>query len=182
LAEFCVLTAGLLIYQVQNLFVFDTIPASLMFYSYLGFVGYLWWEVSRLPKNQKVSRQSWAVRGSAFLGLTITVSYAVAFYLLYSTVIIPARISKNTNYGYAYAGVDPQKASAYFDTAATLPFNFDSQEVGAKYADFATSLAASAFGVQNAKAELAAVQLRKATDYEQNVAERIQNDPRICTG
>jgi O-antigen ligase len=41
LAEGTLLFAGMLSYQIQNLFVFDSVPSSLMFYIYVAFFGYL---------------------------------------------------------------------------------------------------------------------------------------------
>ena len=52
LAEFCFLLTAFLAYQIQNLFVFDTVPASLMFFAFAGFAGYIWGIAKSEKKNK----------------------------------------------------------------------------------------------------------------------------------
>lgn len=174
LPELCVLAGGLLVYQIQNLFVFDTIPASLMYYCYLGFAGFLWFELSSKPNAAKpVSRPE--NFSPVFLAAVTAVCGAVMAYTIYATVWMPARIAKAVNYGYAYASADPHLGAEYFATATNLPFNFDRQETASRYADFAVALASGPL-VQEDPVFLSK-EIQSAVDYEHNVASGVGNDP-----
>ncbi|MCX6797252.1 MAG: O-antigen ligase family protein [Candidatus Doudnabacteria bacterium] len=135
LFEFIVLETGLVVYQIQNLFVFDNVSASLMFYVYFAFAGFLWQESSPPLPKQKNKEKNWQYL-QTFGYAVFAVSCLVCLYALYATEIIPMRISKNVNYGYAYSSVDPKKGLGYFDKALSLPFNIDPGETAMKYADF----------------------------------------------
>ncbi len=173
--EACVFLAAIFSYQIQNLFVFDTIPASLMFYSFLGFVSYLHYEANfqKLTKAQAAAMQSRLPAGFAWVGAAL--AGVAGIYLVVITNIIPARASKNVNYGYAYAWVDPYKAAEYFKAATSLPFNFDLSESASKYTDFATGLMRGNFMAQDAG--LVGKQLSAALKLQKEVALRVPNDP-----
>lgn len=139
LYEFLVLETGLAVYQIQNLFVFDNVSASLFFYVYFAFAGFLWQEtrfVFLKPKNKEKSSRYF----SNFGYMVFVVSCLICLYGLYATEIIPIRISKNVNYGFAYASADPKKSINYFDQALSLPFNIDPGETAVKYADAVLSI------------------------------------------
>ncbi len=136
LAEFCFLLAALLSYQIQNLTVFDNVSASLTFYVFLGFVGYVYQisASSNLPDKKKDKNLS-------PLGLLPAVAGGVAaviiLYVVYAANFAPMSAAKNVNYGFAYASVDPAKALGYFEDMSEMPFNFDKTESSNRYADFA---------------------------------------------
>ena len=55
--EFSILVAGLIAYQAQNMFVFDTVSASVAYFVFLGFLAYMWGEVSDLEQVAKVENR-----------------------------------------------------------------------------------------------------------------------------
>ena len=138
LTEGCVLFGGLLVYQIQNLFVFDSVAASMMFYLFLGLCGYLWEESSEQAAAKKAPPPK--TLPAIFLNVVLVLSIILMFYAQYITNLLPARAAKNTNYGFAYSAVDPKKARNYFDAALSETFNLDPGETASKYADFAISL------------------------------------------
>ncbi len=144
LEEFCLLLGALFSYQVQNLTVFDTVPASLMFYGFMGFAGYVWTisQTSLVEVKAKEALPVFNIRPLAFSALGVT--FLLMAYTIYATEIIPMQIAKNVNYGFAYASVDPAKAFEYFQVATSLPFNFDKTETASKFDEFAANYARSA--------------------------------------
>lgn len=171
LLQMCVLLAGFASYFVQNLFVFDTIPASMMFYVFVGFAAYLWNEVSSVSGK---SPQATPALGSGSLATaSFLVTAAVSAYAVYVTNIVPAQAAKNINYGYAYAGTDPVKAQAYFQDAVNSPFNFDKQDTGQRYSDLAQAVAQS----QKLDPETAKKIVGDIVEFQKGVAQSIGNDP-----
>jgi O-antigen ligase len=162
-AEMSFLLAALLAYQIQNLFVFDTVPASLMFFSFLGFAGYMLSVSKNAPKAQKAQTKNASL--PAFSAAVFGIGALVAGYAIYATNIIPMAIAKDVNYGYAYAGVDPTKSVDYFNKALTLPFNFDPAETGSKYSDFATGFIRSS---NDQNRDLALQTLNSSIAYMEN--------------
>jgi O-antigen ligase/tetratricopeptide (TPR) repeat protein len=153
LLEFCALFAGLLAYQIQNLTVFDTVPASLMFYCFMGFAGYLWVASINEDKKDKTQIKKKGHSSNEALGWAVfCVSAVVMGYLVYASNVLPMEAAKAVNYGYAYSSVDVEKADAYFQRAETLPFNFDKTETANRYASFASGLARTATADQQAEA------------------------------
>jgi O-antigen ligase/tetratricopeptide (TPR) repeat protein len=142
LFEFCALLAGLMVYQIQNLTVFDTVPASLAFYCYMGLVAYIWYsvELSVKQKPEKTFMPAQSALPIAAFGVALLMSG----YVIYAANVVPIQIAKSVNYGVAYASVDPGIADSYFQHAFSLPFNFDKTESADKYADFASGLSRSA--------------------------------------
>ncbi|MDR3642607.1 MAG: O-antigen ligase family protein [Candidatus Doudnabacteria bacterium] len=146
LTEFSLLLAALLAYQIQNLTVFDTVPASIAFYCLMGLAGFIWdAQLSSNGGNGKAAptpkfKPADPILPAAAFGAALV----VAAYLVYSTNIVPMEIAKAVNYGYAYSSVDPAKADEYFQRAVTLPFNFDKTQVAQKYAEFSINLERSA--------------------------------------
>ncbi|MCL5666495.1 MAG: O-antigen ligase family protein [Patescibacteria group bacterium] len=155
--ETCVLLAGMLAYQIQNLFVFDTISASVAFFIYMGFGAYLWHEseLEKKPAHKKIM----SGLSPAFVNAAAGVSAVAVIYAIYLTSIVPGRVAKNINYGYAYSGIDPVKAEQYFEAARNQPFVFDPGELGVRYADFAANVA------QNPPQGLSKEEIGKITDH-----------------
>jgi O-antigen ligase/tetratricopeptide (TPR) repeat protein len=134
--ELCFLLCGMVAYQIQNLFVFDSVSASLMFYIFVGFCGFLWSEsqIENLEYKKLVPSISFdLIFGWSVFGVTLL----VMFYIQYATNIMPARAMKATQYGYAYAAIDPKKAKKFFDETRQNPYNFDVGESASRFADFA---------------------------------------------
>jgi O-antigen ligase/tetratricopeptide (TPR) repeat protein len=141
LFEFCALLSGLFVYQIQNLTVFDTVPASLAFYSLVGLAGYILTASIEPDKNKPekgldVSNQTFAYTAGGLM-------LVVMIYVIYATNITPMKISSLVNYGFAYSSIDPQKADNYFQEAVNLPFNFDKTQTAQKYAEFSSNLSRS---------------------------------------
>lgn len=139
-----VLFAGIIAYQVQNLFVFDTISASITIFCLLSFIAYLH-ELRQDASVVTVKEKSRAWASSAAVVAGIFVLYG-----LYASVAMPYKAAVALNYGYAYGRVDAVKANEYFQDAIKAPFQFDTAEVASKYAEFATGLVSHPAAAQNA--------------------------------
>ena len=175
LVEFSVLLAALLVYQVQNLTVFDTVPASLMFYSFMGFAGYIW-ESSKAIGVVKKEVPVNSLSNEPFSWTVFGISSVVVAYVIFVGNVIPLVIAKNVNYGYAYASADPNKADGYFQTAISQPFNFDKTQTASKYSEFAQNLVRSAFSGAGSR-ELAGKVLDESINYLQETLKEQFNDP-----
>ncbi|MDE2311650.1 MAG: O-antigen ligase family protein [Patescibacteria group bacterium] len=170
--QLALLLAGFVSYFVQNLFVFDTIPASLMFYVFVGFAGFLW---SELSAGQNGRAKQKLVSGPPALALTASgLTLIVAVYAVYVTNIVPAQAARDVNYGYAYASVDPKVGVAYFKAALDSPFNFDPQDTAQRFSDFSAQTAQKYYS-QDLNFALDTAQ--RALDFEQQTARGIGNDP-----
>src|SRR3989344_226202 len=176
LFQSCLLLAGFLAYQFQNLFVFDTVPASVAFYCFLGFLGYLSYEI-----NFKKSELNGSVTGKNqnFAKVVFVISGVLAVYIVYAGNWMPARAAKNVNYGYAYLSADLRKSIEYFNKAITYPFNFDFTETGSKFGDLASNLSAGVDRGNAEKLKSAQEQIKKILAYEISVSEKVSNDPVI---
>ena len=170
LLEMSVLAAGFASYFVQNLFVFDTIPASMMFYLFVGFSAYIWMEVSRTDTKQP---QKKAANLQGLAAVSAIVAGLVAIYAVYLTNVVPAGAAKDVNYGYAYIGVDITKAFDYFNSAANSSFNFDPQDTAQRFSNLAVPIAQST----QISSSQAVSMVNTITDYEKQVAQSIGNDP-----
>jgi O-antigen ligase/tetratricopeptide (TPR) repeat protein len=140
LLEFCALLAALLVYQIQNLTVFDTIPASLTYFGLAGLAGYILTAANEASEKKVIKNNN--VKSLESLALAFGgVSFVVICYLIYVGNILPMSIGKNVNYGYAYASVDPARANDFFQAAVNAPFNFDKTQTAQKYSEFASAYA-----------------------------------------
>ncbi len=176
LNEATMLFCGLVAYEIQNLFVFDTVSASLSFYVLMGVIAYMIWEGRRDPQAEKEGRRRQAAGAGSSLGwASFGVAGIVMIYLVYVANVLPMRIAKDVNYGYAYSGADLEKSVSYFTDAINAPFNMDPAEVGGRYADFAARLPQNPLAQKDP--QLAAQQIKTALDYERGVAEKLGNDP-----
>ncbi len=178
LTELCLLFCGFIVYQVQNLFVFDTVPASLVFFLFVGFAGFLWEESEAGGKAEKKSAIKDGLKmHPAFSFAVFGLTFIFCGYAVYGTNIMPIRASKNVNYGYAYGSVDAAKAEKYFQTALSLPFNFDLSESGSKYQEFVLNL------VQSGGQNLGRERVSRILDFSLNnmvfLAETTGNNPAL---
>jgi O-antigen ligase len=171
LGEFCVLLAGLLAYQIQNLFVFENVSSSLLYYMVLALAAYLWLKV-KSPAAGEPKPVAHVSDGTLAFSVFVVAS-CVCAYAFYAGNLVPAVIARNVNYGFAYSSVDPQKAYSYFHNAASLPFNIDPGETGSRYASFATVWAQNNTDKSSVPAALqslndAAFMLERAVDKQFN--------------
>ena len=172
LSEMCLLFAGLIAYQIQNLFVFDTVSASVAFYAFLGFSSYVWTESkNNITNDRNLNRGISSVKA--------TVSFAGAFiiicYLVYITNITSLEAAKRVNFGYVYTSYEPQIAANYFESALLVPMNLDPRETAGRYSDFVATLVASEGAVQNSG--FVSEQLEKSLKAQRAVTETTKNDP-----
>lgn len=175
-AEFSALLGGFAAYNAQNFFVFDTVSASVMFFAFAGFAGYLWQESRQETAVQKseikAKSQNWLKLTAA---ITALASGPAVLYLLYAANFVPMEVSKNVQYGRAYASYDYKAAAGYFEKARSLPFNFDKLETSARFADFAVNLAQGDTLSQDP--DFVKDQLRSAYNYQTQIAESVGNYP-----
>jgi O-antigen ligase len=173
LSEFCLLVGGLITYQIQNLFVFDTVGASMAFFIYIGFMAYLLYEASGGASAAKTDK----LKGldPLFCNVAFGLSIAIVLYVVYLANITGMQVAKDINYGYAYSTVNPQTAKNYFEAADNSPFDFDPIQFSSKYADFATSLASSP--PQGTSNQFVSQNIQDAIDAQQEAINRVSNDP-----
>ncbi len=170
LLEFAFLLGALLAYQIQNLTVFDTVPASLMFFAFTGFSAYVWF-VSYEQSNQKKSK---IAESQGLAWAVALVAVVLSSYALYATNAAPMMAAKRVNYGYAYATVDPAKGLEYFRSMASLPFNFDKTESSGKFGDFASAFVRGQYGNYP---ELSMEALNEALAYSEEALAEAPNNP-----
>ncbi len=140
LVEFLLLAAGIVVYQIQNLFVFDNVSGSLMFFAYTAFCAFLWQQSNELSAQKPVQKKNSLPNleaGWAALGI----SALVAVYAVYASNVLPMQAASGVNYGYAYASVDPKKSLDFFESAVNTPFNFDLGESAARFGESALGMA-----------------------------------------
>ena len=180
LMEFCLLLTGFTAYTLQNLFVFDTIPASLMFYVFLGFAAFLWKELREIPGRKKIYESG---MDSMFVNFATIAACLCMAYVIYAGNIAGARIAKAVNYGYAYGSTNPQSkeylqniqiANSYFQQMRELPFNFDPMETSGKFSDYVVS---NASFINEKNHELAKKSLSEAINFQESSISRVPNDP-----
>ncbi|MBL8030565.1 MAG: O-antigen ligase family protein [Candidatus Doudnabacteria bacterium] len=173
--EGVLLLCGLLVYQVQNLFVFDTVSASMTFFIYTAFTAFLWEKILQPEdqKNKKVKGQAQASQGLAYS--VFSVGLLVAIYAIWVGNALPLKASKNTNYGYAYAQAGRYKeAVAYFKDAVSQGFNFDQSETSHKYQEFVLGLLRNP---QDSNREFVDTAVKGAIDAMENVLATNPHNP-----
>ncbi len=133
---FLALSAGMLAYQVQNLFVFDTVPAAITFFVFIGFLGYLAEEYNQDAAEEKPKKSvpSW-------YSLVFAVLLAGVMYTVYVTDIGTWTVLRDVNYALAIDVQNAQQTKIFFDHAAVQPFVYDRGEIGTKYEAFAVKVA-----------------------------------------
>lgn len=170
--QMALLLAGFVSYFVQNLFVFDTIPASMMFYVFVGFSAFLWQESAQVEGTPLKAKNIYTPDG--FGWAVFLVSGVVVLYSVYATNYLPAKAAKDVNYGFAYAAVNPQKALDYFNAAKDSPFNFDLQDTAQRFSESINNIVQQQPGLGPDAQRQA---LNDATAFQKQVAEQINNDP-----
>jgi O-antigen ligase/tetratricopeptide (TPR) repeat protein len=170
LSEFCLLLAGLVAYQVQNLFVFDTVSPSVVFYGFLGLVVYMWGE------SQESVRAEKPVFGTGKAKAVFILSSLSVLVVVYIGNVQSIQAARFINYGYNYAAYDPIKAADYFNSAFRLKFNLDPREAANRYSDFVSLLLGDAELLsQNQK--FVSDQLSLALQKQRAITYRTNNDP-----
>lgn len=168
--EMAVLIAGFFAYSFQNLFVFDTIAASVMFYLFCGFAGYCL-EVLRDSKAQNRAKFVPGILPNVVLG----VSGVVMLYALFVTNIFPIRASKDINIGLAYAQRDPKITAAYFESMRSNTANFDQPAGANRFSEYLETLLRSDMASKDSKFVID--QVDKVTEFQRQVTEKFSNDP-----
>ncbi len=174
LMEMCVLAAAIITYQVQNLFVFDTVSASVAFWAFMGFAAYLW-HAAQEEASAVLEQGQKPVFESSFMYATLGVACCVMLYVVYISNIVSMQAAKRVNYGFAYTEYDPHKAADYFASALSLAFNLDPRETVNRYSDFTHRLLN--MENKNVKIEFITEQVDKATAAQRSITEQVKNDP-----
>lgn len=166
LVEFLVLSGGFAAYLVQNLFVFDTVSASVAFFIICGLAGYFL-EGSPAAQTKNAPRSLAAIFAAAGVLLSA--------YLIYVTNILPILASRAVNYGFAYSQRQQEIGARYFSQAISNPANFDLPATANRYSEFVDELIQSSLVDDNPQFVLE--QIKKSDDFQKDVAEKIKNDP-----
>jgi pentatricopeptide repeat protein len=146
LCGFALLTAALVAYQVQDLTLFDSVGPSLTFFAVLGLAGYMWQaDSARGVAESETSSRPYSARRKVAWWAVVPAS-AAALMAIYMTNLAPAQVAADLSRGQSLAISDPQDAAGYFDSATTLPYNFDTTETANKYAEFLSYFAQVATG------------------------------------
>jgi O-antigen ligase/cytochrome c-type biogenesis protein CcmH/NrfG len=132
LAEALFLFGGLLVYQLQNLFVFDNIASSLGFYLFLGLAAFML-QVSLSKQSEKKNKTD--SLSPIFLQTLFGLSSVAAVLLLVYSNFLPMKAARGVNYGFAYATVDFATSDRYFKENSFGAFNLDPGETAVKYSD-----------------------------------------------
>ncbi len=150
LPELLALSGGAIAYQIQNLFVFDNVSASLTFFVYLVFAVYLYSSAVLDSSSSSKTKKPQVYRElpEVFAQVSAVVALIGSAWFFYLGVYLPAQAAYNVNYGYAYINADYKISEQYFRTALDLPFNFDYGESALKYSDLPLALASSQQAMQ----------------------------------
>lgn len=179
LAEACLLAGGMITYQVQNLFVFDTVSASVAFYAFLGLLSYI---LSETGEEKTVEEKSRLFSVNLLLGL-LGAGILASAYLVYLTNIQSIEAAKRTNFGYAYTSYDPKIAAQYFESALSVSFNLDPRETVNRYSDYAATLVNMSDWL-NKQPDFVASQVDNALAEQKKITYQTKNDPllwmRLC--
>lgn len=176
LLEFLLLVTGMVVYQIQNLFVFDNVSSSLMFYAYLACCAILWQESAQSKTGGKAAaaEQGKVWRASPEMAYAVFgISAVVAVYAVYASNALPMQAAGGVNYGYAYAGVDPKKSLGFFEDAVNTPFNFDLGETASRFGESALGMAYN----QNVPKDLVVEALNKSIDALKAAVAAVNNNP-----
>lgn len=144
LSESVVLLGGVVAYQVQNIFVFDTVSTSTVFIIITAFCGYIYRE-SLLENLKKTNIKKDRSLIAMYADKIFIVIFMFVLYSNYLWNIIPMTVAKDVNYGYAYSSVDGKKSLEYFTSAEDSYFNFDKLETFSRK----TELVNASFGGKN---------------------------------
>ncbi len=171
LLESCLLLTGFLAYGFQNLFVFDTIPASMMFFVILGFGGFLWHESRELPAEKKKNQNKLPM---TFIVTVTGLSAVFMVYTIYVLNVTGLHVSKAVNYGYAYSSVNPDASLSYFKKSIDSPYDFDPIQTASKYSESVVNWVNNPQGKTESFVDQS---LESAITAEQKAISRVPNDP-----
>ena len=133
LGESALLLAGFLAYQIQNLFVFDTVSASLAFYIFLGFIGYLWNEANDTLKKPKFSVPA----PGHLAGMVMWLGLPVMLYIVFALNITGYKIARALNIAKVFQTENFDAAKIMLDKAVESSFNFYWKDTAYEYSNFA---------------------------------------------
>jgi O-antigen ligase len=172
LLEMCVLLGGIITYQVQNLFVFDTVSASVAFYIFLGLMSYMWSESKNLDGSKALDKFE---KNSDWKIAVLAISALLMLYVVYISNIMSLEAAKRVNFGYSYSEFNPEKAAEYFKSAFAVSYNLDPRETANRYSDFAATIVSS--NLVNDKPDFVKEKLNLATEFQRAITEKTKNDP-----
>ncbi len=173
LPETLVFFAALATYQIQNLFVFDTVPSSVAFFVFLGFLAYLEKAAFGAEGLEKYKPEK-IVSGNSGSAIIFSAFLLVSFYAIFVTNVQAYKAAKGINLGYAYTEYNPKKAAGFFQEAVDAPFNLDPRESANRFSAFAVTLSRQSPAPEKG---FVLERLSKAEAFQQNQAEKVQNDP-----
>ncbi len=164
LGALCFLVAALVAYFIQNLFGFDTISSSLVFFVFLAMTG-LWGR----PRVQ--GRE--LARTPRFTVGAVVAAAALMGGAIYAANINAIRQAWDLGHGYLYSLSDANKSLSYFEAARRVPFNFDPVRSAAMYSEFALDSLKNAL----VNKPLAENIVRNATEVVRQAIAQVPNDP-----
>lgn len=173
----CLFAAGLVAYQVQNFFVFDTVSASVAFFGFLGLASFVGYESLHKSENVAIKENYKPVKPYAFW--LFFVFCCLMLFVEYASNFASMRAAKAVNFGMAYSGRDPVKAAEYFEFALNSKYNLDQRESIGRYSDFAAKLLSAYKNGQteNINEEFVVSQMEKITKRQELIAKKYNNDP-----
>ncbi len=174
LLEVCILIAAIVAYQIQNLFVFDTVSASVAFYGFMGFLAYQW-SPRQAPVPEFETQMPVKLPSKTLAVAILVVSCGIILVIGYISNIPSMEAAKRLNFGYGYTSYNAHTADGYFKSALAVHFNLDPRETANKYSDFSASLASSP--PKDATPDFIAEIIDSATEVQKTVTLKTQNDP-----
>ena len=174
--EFAVLVAAIAAYQIQNMFAFDTMAASISFFAFTGFAGFLW-EASQdaLPRAAVKIPGAKIIHGFSYGQAALIAISPIVLYGIYLTNYLPAKAVADVNSAVTYGTNEPLKAKEFFDKAFSDPMNFDYNESATKYEEFASEFSLFYQSKEDRPAVIEAV--KGALSAMEKAIARVDNDP-----
>ncbi len=173
LSQACLLIAGILAYQIQNLFVFDTVSASVAFYLLLGVSGAWSYKKQLIEDTEQIlenTADSKLIPKIALIGTALAV-----IFIGYAANIPSIEAAKRVNFGFGYTNYDAHIAAGYFNSALKLKFNLDNRETVNRYSDFLASVASNP--PKDVTKDFLSSELKQAVGKQKYITENIKNDP-----
>jgi O-antigen ligase/tetratricopeptide (TPR) repeat protein len=172
LAEGTLLISGMVVYLVQNLFVFDTVSPSIMFYAFLGFGAFLLSHSNEsLEKNKNIVKHNYSI----FAGWSFFLSLMLILYIQYLYNYNPILAANRVNMGFGYSQINAKKAAESFKNVSSVSFNLDPTETANKYSEFVIKL--SSASISNASIDFLKQEIVSAIKMQRQQAEKIKNHP-----
>ena len=170
LLEASVLAGGLAAYQFQNLFVFDTVTASMAYYLFLGFVAFLYSETED-EKSKKAQDRPGLAQGFLWVGIPMVLYSAYAFNWT------GGQIARNLNFAKLLTQTDFTETKMLLDKSANTPFNFYWRDVAYEYSNFAAWW--SNRNQDPAQLEKSKAMMEDAVKFSKKAADAHPNDPTV---